>query len=52
MTDIEYMQKALSLAQRAKGFTSPNPCVGAVVVKNDKIVGKGFHKAAGCPHFK
>jgi diaminohydroxyphosphoribosylaminopyrimidine deaminase / 5-amino-6-(5-phosphoribosylamino)uracil reductase len=50
MTDIEYMQKALSLAQRGKGFTSPNPCVGAVVVKDGRIVGKGFHLAAGLPH--
>ena len=50
MTDNEYMDKALSLAKRAKGFTSPNPCVGAVVVKNGTVVGKGFHKAAGLPH--
>jgi diaminohydroxyphosphoribosylaminopyrimidine deaminase / 5-amino-6-(5-phosphoribosylamino)uracil reductase len=50
MKDQEYMQKALSLALRAKGFTTPNPCVGAVVVKNDKIVGQGFHHAAGLPH--
>ncbi len=50
MTDHEYMQQALSLAQRAKGFTSPNPCVGAVVVKNGRVVGKGFHRAAGLPH--
>lgn len=44
------MQKALSLAKKAKGFTSPNPCVGAVIVKNNKIVGKGYHKKAGCDH--
>ena len=50
MTDHEYMQKALSLAQRAKGYTSPNPCVGAVVVRKGTIVGKGFHRAAGLPH--
>lgn len=50
MTDHEYMQQAVSLALKAKGFTSPNPCVGAVVVKNGKIVGKGFHKAAGLDH--
>lgn len=50
MTDHEYMQKALSLAKRAKGVTSPNPCVGAVVVKDDRVVGKGFHRAAGMPH--
>ncbi|MCP4672564.1 MAG: bifunctional diaminohydroxyphosphoribosylaminopyrimidine deaminase/5-amino-6-(5-phosphoribosylamino)uracil reductase RibD [Desulfobacula sp.] len=50
MTDHEYMHEAIALAQTAKGFTSPNPCVGAVVVQNDKIVGKGFHKAAGLAH--
>ncbi len=50
MTDHEYMQQALSLALRAKGFTSPNPCVGAVVVKNGIIAGKGFHRAAGSAH--
>ena len=50
MTDNEYMQQALSLARKAKGFTSPNPCVGAVIVKDGKVVGKGFHRAAGLAH--
>ncbi len=50
MTDPDYMQTAISLARQAKGFTSPNPCVGAVVVKNGVIVGKGFHRACGLPH--
>ncbi len=50
MTDHDYMQLAVSLAKKAKGFTSPNPCVGAVVVKDGKIIGKGFHRAAGLPH--
>jgi len=50
MKDHEYMQQALSLAQRANGFTSPNPCVGAVVVRKGIIVGKGFHRAAGLSH--
>ncbi len=50
MTDHEYMQEALSLAKKAKGFTSPNPCVGAVVVKNGTIIGQGWHRAAGLPH--
>ncbi len=50
MKDHEYMQQALSLAQRANGFTSPNPCVGAVVVRKGTIVGKGFHRAAGLSH--
>ncbi|MCP3876066.1 MAG: bifunctional diaminohydroxyphosphoribosylaminopyrimidine deaminase/5-amino-6-(5-phosphoribosylamino)uracil reductase RibD [Desulfobacteraceae bacterium] len=50
MTDYDYMQQALSLARKAKGFTSPNPCVGAVVVKDSKVVGQGFHHAAGLAH--
>jgi len=50
MADHEYMQQALSLARKAKGCTSPNPCVGAVVVKEGKVVGKGFHRAAGLAH--
>ena len=50
MTDIEYMQLALDLAAKGKGFTSPNPCVGAVVVKGNQIIGRGFHPKAGGPH--
>jgi diaminohydroxyphosphoribosylaminopyrimidine deaminase/5-amino-6-(5-phosphoribosylamino)uracil reductase len=45
-----YMRVALQLALRAKGMTSPNPLVGAVVVKNGKIVGRGFHARAGLAH--
>jgi diaminohydroxyphosphoribosylaminopyrimidine deaminase/5-amino-6-(5-phosphoribosylamino)uracil reductase len=48
--DFFYMQKALSLAEKGKGKTCPNPLVGAVIVKNGKIVGRGFHKKAGTPH--
>jgi diaminohydroxyphosphoribosylaminopyrimidine deaminase/5-amino-6-(5-phosphoribosylamino)uracil reductase len=44
------MKMALSLAERGRGWTSPNPMVGAVVVKDGKVVGKGFHQAAGAPH--
>jgi diaminohydroxyphosphoribosylaminopyrimidine deaminase/5-amino-6-(5-phosphoribosylamino)uracil reductase len=50
MTDKEYMQLALALAARGKGFTSPNPCVGAVVVKNGEVVGQGWHRAYGADH--
>ncbi len=50
MTDSEYMARALELAARGKGYTSPNPCVGAVVVKNGQIIGQGFHSKAGGPH--
>ena len=44
------MEKALALAARGKGFTSPNPCVGAVVVKEGQIIGEGYHQKAGQPH--
>lgn len=50
MIDHDYMQQAIALARKAKGFTSPNPCVGAVVVKDGILVGKGFHRAAGLAH--
>ena len=50
MTDHDHMQLALHLAAKGKGFTSPNPCVGAVVVKDGRVVGKGWHKAAGMAH--
>ena len=48
--DKKYIKIALGLAAKAKGMTSPNPCVGAVIVKNGRIVGKGYHRFAGGPH--
>ncbi len=45
-----FMALALKLARRALGRTSPNPAVGAVIAKNGKVVGKGYHRAAGEPH--
>lgn len=45
-----YMRRALSLAARAWGRTSPNPLVGAVVVRHGRIVGEGYHHRAGEPH--
>ena len=45
-----YMCRALDLARKGRGFTSPNPMVGAVVVKDGRIVGEGYHQAAGLPH--
>lgn len=51
MTDHNhFMNIALKLALKARGLTSPNPLVGAVVVKNSRIVGQGYHKKAGLPH--
>ena len=49
-TDEYYMGLALKLALKAKGRTWPNPLVGALVVKNGKIIGKGFHARAGLAH--
>jgi diaminohydroxyphosphoribosylaminopyrimidine deaminase/5-amino-6-(5-phosphoribosylamino)uracil reductase len=50
MDDRHYMEMALALAEKGKGFTSPNPMVGAVVVKDGKVVGQGWHKIYGGPH--
>ena len=50
MDDKYFMKTALDLAEKGLGFTSPNPVVGAVIVKDGKIVGKGFHKAVGTAH--
>ena len=44
------MRMALNLAKKGQGYTTPNPMVGAVVVKNGKVVGRGFHRAAGQAH--
>jgi len=48
--DRIFMRRALELASRAQGLTSPNPLVGAVVVRNGTVVGEGYHQAAGTPH--
>lgn len=50
MTDNTFMQMALDLAEKGRGFTSPNPMVGAVVVNGGEVVGRGYHRAAGTPH--
>jgi diaminohydroxyphosphoribosylaminopyrimidine deaminase/5-amino-6-(5-phosphoribosylamino)uracil reductase len=50
MNDSDYMRMALDLAAKGRGFTSPNPMVGAVVVSGDQVVGRGYHAAAGTPH--
>lgn len=44
------MARALRLARKGIGRTSPNPAVGAVIVKNGRIIAKGWHKKAGLPH--
>ena len=48
--DATYMKLALRLAAKGAGWVSPNPMVGAVVVKDGKIVGRGYHRRAGAPH--
>lgn len=48
--DEKYMDLALELAEKGKGCVNPNPMVGAVVVKDGEIVGKGWHKFYGGPH--
>nr|MBP7255136.1 bifunctional diaminohydroxyphosphoribosylaminopyrimidine deaminase/5-amino-6-(5-phosphoribosylamino)uracil reductase [Negativicutes bacterium] len=48
--DEFYMRQALEIAKYAYGRTSPNPLVGAVVVKDDRIVGQGWHRQAGTEH--
>lgn len=45
-----YMDLAMKLALKGKGFTSPNPLVGSIVVKDGTIIGKGFHARAGLAH--
>ena len=48
--DEGFMKKTLRLAKKGLGSTSPNPLVGALVVKDRKIIGSGYHKKAGAPH--
>lgn len=48
--DEKYMKLAMQLAENAIGRTSPNPLVGAVIVKDNRVVGCGWHRKAGTPH--
>ena len=50
MIDSDYMRLALKLAIKGKGRVNPNPMVGAIIVKNGKIIGKGFHQTYGDLH--
>jgi diaminohydroxyphosphoribosylaminopyrimidine deaminase/5-amino-6-(5-phosphoribosylamino)uracil reductase len=50
MDDAYFMKMALELAKQGRGYTSPNPMVGAVVVKDGRIVGKGYHTGPGQAH--
>jgi diaminohydroxyphosphoribosylaminopyrimidine deaminase/5-amino-6-(5-phosphoribosylamino)uracil reductase len=46
----KYIKSCFKLAEKGKGFVSPNPLVGAVLVKNGKVIGKGYHKNYGTAH--
>jgi diaminohydroxyphosphoribosylaminopyrimidine deaminase/5-amino-6-(5-phosphoribosylamino)uracil reductase len=50
MSDAQFMRLTLRLARRGCGATSPNPMVGAVLVKGGQIIGRGWHRRAGWPH--
>ena len=50
MTDEEYMLRAVELAKKGTGWTNPNPLVGAVIVKDGRIIGEGYHKKYGELH--
>ena len=48
--DIFWMQHALALAEKGRGRTSPNPLVGAVIVKKGRLIAEGYHARLGGPH--
>jgi diaminohydroxyphosphoribosylaminopyrimidine deaminase/5-amino-6-(5-phosphoribosylamino)uracil reductase len=50
LKDIAYLEMAYGLAEKARGWASPNPYVGAVVVRRDTIIGYGYHERPGRPH--
>ena len=46
VTDQDYMKRAIELAKKGEGWTNPNPMVGAVIVKDGRIIGEGYHADA------
>ncbi|MGN0342824.1 MAG: bifunctional diaminohydroxyphosphoribosylaminopyrimidine deaminase/5-amino-6-(5-phosphoribosylamino)uracil reductase RibD [Roseburia sp.] len=50
MTDQDYMRRAIELAKKGEGYTNPNPMVGAVIVKDGRIIGEGYHARCGELH--
>lgn len=50
LTDRDYMKRAILLAQNGMGWTAPNPMVGAVIVKDGRIIGEGWHRRCGDLH--
>lgn len=50
MQDADYMKRAIELAEKARGWTNPNPMVGAVIVKGGQVIGEGYHERYGQLH--
>ena len=50
MKHLEFMKIALTLAEMGQKNVSPNPAVGALLLKNNKIIGKGYHRGPGTLH--
>ena len=50
VTDQDYMKRAIELAKKGEGWTNPNPMVGAVIVKDGRIIGEGYHARCGELH--
>src|SRR6266550_1677734 len=50
MTDFDWMRRALELAERGRGYVEPNPLVGAVIVRDGRMVGEGWHQRYGEAH--
>ena len=48
--DLRYMQMALDMAKLGRGYTNPNPMVGAVIVKDGQVIAKGYHHCCGQGH--
>ena len=48
--DARWMDRAIEMARRGLGTTAPNPSVGAVLVKSDRVIGEGFTRPVGGPH--
>ena len=48
--DLRHMERAIELAEQGRGHTRPNPLVGAVVVRDDQVLGEGYHAAYGAEH--
>jgi len=50
LIDQDYMRRAIELAKQGEGWTSPNPLVGAVIVKDGRVIGEGYHARYGECH--